>query len=43
MVQFDNTTSPSHANSILSTTKDLGKIKLHMVFSLKIFFEQTKI
>ena len=42
MVKFVKTTS-SHAHSLLSTTKHLGKIKLQMVFSLKFFFEQTKI
>ena len=42
MVKFAKTTSPSsHAHSLLSTTKHLGKIKLHMVFSLKNFFELT--
>ena len=40
MVKFVKTTSPSsHAHSLLSTTKHWGKIKLHMVFRLKSFFE----
>ena len=48
MVKFDKTTPSSNAHLCLSTTKHLGKIKLHMVFalfviSLKKFFEQTKI
>ena len=44
MVKFVKTTSPSpHAHFFLSTTRHLGKIKLHMLFGLKKFFEQTKI
>ena len=44
MVKFVKSTSPSsHVHSLVSTTKHLGKIKLHMVFSLKKFFEQTKV
>ena len=39
IVKFVKTTSPSsHTHALLSTTKHLGKIKLHMVFSLKVFF-----
>ena len=39
MVKSVKTTSHSfHAHFLLSTIKHLGKIKLHMVFSLKSFF-----
>ena len=43
MVKFDKTTSPSfHAHSLLSTIKYLGKIELHIVFSLKMFLNKPK-
>ena len=43
-----NLTPSSHKHPFLSTTKHLGKIRLHMAFTLfvnspKKFFEQTKI